>query len=97
MREKIFQFILKNILIAIAIIFFLWMCFFDENSLTRHLNIQNVLKEQEVDQKRLEKENKKFESTIKLYESDSINPILEKILREDYGLAKEDEIIFKVK
>ena len=41
-------------------------------------------------------ENAKFQSTIKIYETDTINPTFEKILREEYELAKENEIIFKM-
>ena len=96
MKEKILHFILKNILIAIIFIFIIWMCFFDENSFVRHLKIQNELNSQKIEIENFEKENKKFESTIKVYQSDTISPELEKILREDYGFGKQDEIIFKI-
>ena len=96
MKQKIFHFILKNILIVIIIIFSLWMCFFDENSFVRHLRIQNDLNSQKIEIEDFDTKNKKFESTIKVYQSDTISPELEKILREDYGLGKKDEIIFKI-
>tara|TARA_B100001250_G_C19655452_1_gene724624 strand:+ start:771 stop:968 length:198 start_codon:yes stop_codon:yes gene_type:complete len=35
-------------------------------------------------------------NTTDIYKNDTINPTFEKILREEYGLAKENEIIFKI-
>ena len=41
-------------------------------------------------------DNSKLQHTIEVYETDTINSNFEKILIEEYGLAKEDEIIFKL-
>ena len=94
--KKIFHLLFKNILIILIILFIIWMFSFDENSLSRHLKIKKELKGQEDKIQNYKNKNAKFQSTIEIYETDTINPNFEKILREEYGLAKEDEIIFKI-
>ncbi len=96
LNKKIFHLFFKNILIILIVLFIIWMSFFDENSLYRHLKIKKEIKKQEEKIQNYKNENDKFQSTIEIYETDTINPTFEKILREEYGLAKENEIIFKI-
>ena len=93
--KKIFHLFFRNISIILIIVFIIWMSFFDENSFYRHMEIKNEVKKQEDKIQNYKNENAKFQSTIEIYETDTINPTFEKILREEYGLAKENEIIFK--
>tara|TARA_B100001250_G_C19712272_1_gene749764 strand:+ start:554 stop:853 length:300 start_codon:yes stop_codon:yes gene_type:complete len=94
--KKIFHLFFKNILIILIILFIIWMSFFDENSLSRHMKIKKEVKTQENKIEKYKNENSKSQSTIEMYETDTITPTFKKILREEYGLAKEDEIIFKI-
>ena len=96
LHKKIFHIFSKNILIILIILFITWMSFFDENSFYRHMEIKNEVKKQEGKIQYYKNENAKFQSTIEIYETDTINPTFEKILREEYELAKENEIIFKM-
>tara|TARA_B100000902_G_scaffold394452_1_gene450828 strand:+ start:83 stop:340 length:258 start_codon:yes stop_codon:yes gene_type:complete len=61
------------------------------------LEKKKEIKKQEIKIEDYKNENTKLQSTIEIYETDTINPIFEEILREDYGLIKENEIIFKPK
>ena len=92
---KIFHLFLKNILILLLFAFVVWMSFFDENSLSRHFDIRKKITEQEKKIKDYTEQNSKFESVIDIHKTDTMNSILEKILREEYNLSKKDEIIFK--
>ncbi len=90
-----FHLFLKNILILLLVSFIVWMSFFDENSLSRHFDIRKEITEQENKIKDYKEQNRKFESVIDIHKTDTMNSILEKILREEYNLSKQYEIIFK--
>ena len=94
--KKIFNFFLKNILIFLLLSFIVWMFFFDENSLIRQVEMKEKIQIQEKEIKKYIEENEKFESIIEIHKADGINEEFEKILREEYNLAKQNEIIFKI-
>jgi len=80
--------------LLLLIIPLLFSC--NENSKVE-LEIKKEIKTQEIKIGDYKNENTKLQSTIEIYETDTINPSFEEILREEYGLAKENEIIFKPK
>ena len=84
---------MKKILLLL-IIPLLFSC--NENSKVE-LEIKKEIKTQEIKIGDYKNENTKLQSTIEIYETDTINSSFEEILREEYGLVKENEIIFKPK
>jgi len=94
--KKIFNLFFKNILIILLLSFVLWMSFFDENSLVKHFEIKDRIKKQKKEIKNYIEENERFESIINTHETDTMNEEFEKIIREEYNLAKPNEIIFKI-
>ena len=94
--KKIFNLFFKNILIFLLLAFILWMSFFDENSLVKHFEIKDEIKKQEKEMKNYIEEKERFESIIDIHETETMNEEFEKIIREEYNLAKPNEIIFKI-
>ena len=91
-----FSFLSKNILKILFIFFFIWIVFFDENAFFRQIKISNEINSQKKEISRLKELIKTDSILIETLNSDSLSHELEKILREDYLLSKENEIIYKI-
>jgi len=91
-----FSFLSKNILKILFIFFFIWIIFFDENAFFRQIKISNEINSQKKEISRLKELIKTDSILIETLNSDSLSHELEKILREDYLLSKENEIIYKI-
>ena len=93
---KIFPFFSKNILKISFLIFSTWLIFVDENAFIRQIKIDKEIKSQEKEIKRLNQLIKNDSVLINTLNSDTLNNELEKILREEYLLSKQNEIIYKI-
>ena len=91
-----FSFLSKNILKILFIFFFIWIIFFDENAFFRQIKISNEINSQKKEISRLKELIKTDSILIETLNSDTLSHELEKILREDYLLSKENEIIYKI-
>lgn len=81
----------SNKYVLIALIFIVWMLFFDANSFLVHRELNQEVKELESNKTYFEKEIQKDKEYLeKLKQEDE----LEKFARERYFLKKENEEIF---
>ena len=94
--KKIFLFVSKNIFRLLFFFLLIWLIFFDENALIRHVKLSKEIKTQEKEIERLREIIRKDSTLISIFNSDTLNPNLEKILREEYLLSKPNEIIYKI-
>ena len=85
---------LKNRYFISVFCFFIWICFFDTNSITTQIHQSKQIKKIQEDQKYYKKEIKQDQEIINIIEKDSLTPELEKYLREKLLLSKENEEIF---
>ena len=85
---------LKNRYLLSAIIFAIWMTFFDTSSLLVKYQKTKEIKKLEKDVHFYQNEIKKDQNLIKVLSSDSLTPELEKYLREEIFLSKKNEEIF---
>ncbi|MBJ04314.1 MAG: septum formation initiator [Flavobacteriales bacterium] len=85
---------LKNRYLLSAIIFTIWMTFFDTSSLLVKYQKNKEIKKLENDVHFYQNEIKKDQNLIKILSSDSLTPELEKYLREEIFLSKKNEEIF---
>lgn len=85
--------ILTNRYVIILLIFIVWMVFFDENSLSTHMEFNK-----EIDQLNNEKEyyQKNIEADKELINKLDDKEELEKFAREEYKMKKENEEIFLI-
>ena len=77
-------------------LFAVWLFFFDENAFIRQLHLKKEIQNQKKEIQRLEELIKKDSTLINILKSDTLNPNLEKILRENYLFSKPNEIIYKL-
>lgn len=93
LRENKVVRILSNKYVIILLLFFVWMIFFDENSLINHWEL-----DKEIDN--LEKSNEYYRDQIEQDKEviDNLNDpdSLEKYAREEYKMKKENEEIFLI-
>jgi len=93
LRENKVVRILSNKYVIILLLFFVWMIFFDENSLINHWEL-----DKEIDN--LEKSNEYYRNQIEQDKEviDNLNDpdSLEKYAREEYKMKKENEEIFLI-
>ncbi|MBF25979.1 MAG: septum formation initiator [Flavobacteriales bacterium] len=85
---------IKNRYFISCFIFSLWIFFFDANSLKIQLNQNQEIKKLKTDIKYYKNEIKKDTKTINIISQDTLNPSLEKYLREVLFLSKKNEEIF---
>ena len=78
------------------LLFAVWLFFFDENAFIRQLHLKKEIQNQKKEIQRLEELIKKDSTLINILKSDTLNPNLEKILRENYLFSKPNEIIYKL-
>ena len=95
-KIKIFSFISNNIFKILFFVFAAWLFFFDENAFMRQLHLKKEINTQKKEIERLKKLIKNDSTLISIFKSDTLNPNLEKILRENYLFSKPNEIIYKL-
>ena len=94
--KKIFLFVSKNIFKLLFFFLFIWLIFFDENALIRHVKLSKEIKTQEKEIELFKEIIRKDSTLISILNTDTLNANLEKILREEYLLSKPNEIIYKI-
>ena len=94
--KKIFLFVSKNISKLLFFFLSIWLIFFDENALIRHVKLSKEIKTQEKEIERFREIIRKDSTLISILNTDTLNANLEKILREEYLLSKPNEIIYKI-
>ena len=95
-KLKIYSFIKSNIYKTLIITSIIWLLFFDENAFIRQVNLNTELNNQKKEIKRLKKLIQNDSIMISNLNADTLNPNLEKLLREEYLLSKPNEIIYKI-
>ena len=94
--NKIFSFKSINIFKILFVLFVIWLLFFDENAFIRQINLKQEINSQEKEIKRLKELIRNDSILISVLKADTLNPNVEKILREEYLLSKPNEIIYKI-
>lgn len=85
---------LKNKYAVTAIVFFIWLFFFDQNNIISQISYRIELSKLEADKEYYEQEIKK---TVEDLEELKTNPkTLEKFAREKYLMKKENEELFVI-
>ena len=92
MKNRVLKFI-KSTSGIIIILFFIWMIFFDSNSILIHSELNNDIKELNEQKSYYENEIKKDNIELEMIQSDSG---LEKYAREKLFMKKENEEIFLI-
>jgi cell division protein FtsB len=95
MKEKFFKIsVLKNKYVIASLVFLLWLCFFDQNSLieTRQIStdLQKLKAEKHYYIEKLDEDRKKID------ELKTNKKNLEKFAREQYFMKKPNEDIFVI-
>ncbi|QIK16867.1 septum formation initiator family protein [Blattabacterium sp. DPU] len=93
LKEKKYG-IFKNKYFWISIFFFIWMSFFDSNSLILHYKFQRNIQEMTYNRNFLKKKISLEGILLKKLTADS--KYLEKIAREKFYMKKKDEDLFIV-
>ncbi|WP_185850469.1 FtsB family cell division protein [Blattabacterium cuenoti] len=93
-EKKYSSIVIKNKYFWISLSFFIWMSFFDTNSLVLHWKIKNDIKEITLDRDYLKKKILLEENHLKKLTKDS--KYLEKLAREKFHMKKEDEDLFVI-
>lgn len=85
---------LSNKFFIASLVFVVWILFFDENSISRHLRdrrqLHELIQQKEYYEERITSDKEKFEELNKGKEE------LEKFAREQYYMSKPDEDVFIV-
>tara|TARA_B100000530_G_C15737676_1_gene400370 strand:- start:338 stop:649 length:312 start_codon:yes stop_codon:yes gene_type:complete len=87
---------LKNGYFISAIIFFIWILFFDTNSILKNIEREHKINQLKTDVEYYKNEIKKDKSVINVISQDSLTEELEKYFREQLLLSKKNEEIFIV-
>ena len=88
---------LRNRYTFSAIIFAIWISFFDTNSFAIQINQKKEIKKIQKDIKYYKDEIQKDQELISILATDSLTPDFEKYLREVLLLSKKNEEIFIIK
>jgi cell division protein FtsB len=84
----------KNKYLIAAILFMVWMLFFDHNNIFLHLQYRKELNELKADKKYYQEQIDLTRKDVDLIKS---NPqAMEKVAREQYLMKKDDEDVFVV-
>ena len=86
--------ILKNRYVLSTIFFLIWISFFDANSLSTQLKQKQEIQQLKQDIIYYQDEIKKDNLIIDIVSNDTLTPKLEKYLRENLFLSKNDEEVF---
>ena len=79
-----------------AIIFVIWILFFDTNSILKNIERENKINQLKTDIEYYKTEIKKDKALINVISQDSLTEDLEKYFREQLLLSKKNEEIFIV-
>lgn len=88
---------LKNRYALSAIIFTIWIFFFDTNSVVVQIEQKKEINKINADLDYYQSEIQKDQKIIDIITTDSLTPSLEKYLREELFLSKKNEKIFIIK
>ncbi|OJV23439.1 MAG: hypothetical protein BGO30_09125 [Bacteroidetes bacterium 41-46] len=91
-KETAFWRIIKNKYLLVTVVFFVWITFFDSNSLIKCTRVASSISSQEKEKRYYKKEIEAIEE--KLNELSSNRDSLEKFAREQYMFHKEDEDLY---
>ncbi|WP_185871175.1 FtsB family cell division protein [Blattabacterium cuenoti] len=91
-EKKYSSIVIKNKYFWISLSFFIWMSFFDTNSLVLHWKIKNEIKEITLDRDYLKNKILLEKNHLKKLTKDS--KYIEKLAREKFHMKKEDEDLF---
>lgn len=87
---------LKNGYLISAIIFFIWIFFFDTNSILTNIEKEQKINQLKTDVEYYKNEIKKDKNAIQIISQDSLTEELETYFREQLLLSKKNEEIFIV-
>jgi len=91
LNSKAFK-LLSNKFVIASLVFVVWILFFDENSISRHLKdrrqLHELVQQKAYYQERIESDKQKYE------ELNRGKAELEKFAREQYYMSKPDEDVF---
>ncbi len=90
-KKKWYRVLLNKYLIS-AVVFIVWMLFFDQNSYMIHRELDKEINELKHDRKSFSEKLEKEKARIEEMKSDSTE--IERVARERHYLKKEDEDIF---
>jgi cell division protein FtsB len=85
---------LKNKYIITALVFIVWVAFFDENNWVERAQNLKELKDLHTDKKYYIEQIEKDKKRLKELKTDDEN--LEKYAREQYLMKKKDEVVFVI-
>jgi cell division protein FtsB len=91
-KESAFWKIIRNKYLLVTVVFFVWITFFDSNSLIKCSRVVSSISSQEQEKRYYKDEIKSIEE--KLNELSSNRDSLEKFAREQYKFHKDDEDIY---
>ncbi|WP_185851663.1 FtsB family cell division protein [Blattabacterium cuenoti] len=94
-KIRIYKKILKSKYFWISLFFFIWISFFDTNSLVLHWELNRSIKEMILDRDFLEKRIFLEKNFLKKLNTD--NKCLEKLAREKFYMKKDNEDLFVIK
>ena len=93
-KFKILLPIIRNKFVLTALIFIVWLFFFDQNSILSRLSLAKNIRELKQQKEYLQKEISQNRENINELQSNAEN--LEKFAREEYMMKKADEDLFIV-
>ena len=85
---------IKNKYLISGFLFFIWISFFDINSIITQLEKRKEIQKIEHDIQYYSDEIKKDKEIIEILSQDSLTPMLEKHLREKLFFSKKNEEVF---
>jgi cell division protein FtsB len=91
-KESAFWKIIRNKYLLVTVVFFVWITFFDSNSLIKCSRVVSSISSQEQEKRYYKDEIKSIEE--KLNELSSNRDSLEKFAREQYKFHKDDEDVY---
>ena len=93
-KETRFWQIVKNKYLLVTVVFFVWITFFDSNSLIKCSRVVSSISSQEKEKRYYREEIESIEE--KLHELSSNKDSLEKFAREQYKFYKETEDLYLI-
>jgi cell division protein FtsB len=91
---RFFNKYLNNRFFYTGLLFFVWLAFFDKNSLTEQIKLANTLNDLKLREQFYNLEIEKTSNEIRAYENDTA--LLEKFARERYYMKKKNEEVFVI-
>ena len=91
---RFFNKYLNNRFFYTGLLFFVWLAFFDKNSLTEQIKLANTLNDLKSREQFYNREIEETSNEIRAYENDTA--LLEKFARERYYMKKKNEEVFVI-